>query len=97
MAKSLKRLAQDVLDVQGACNMGGVSRSFGEAISQLHDALRAEGQTVDTMTIRRHPITLAWICKLVDLSGYDSKDITKFFAEVEEIANRLEVEAPAAT
>lgn len=64
IVKSLAELASDALAVQDACNIGGVSRSFAEAIKDLHTHERG-----GTDAIRRHPITRMWAYKILELTG----------------------------
>lgn len=70
----IKQLAQEAMQVQDACNLLGVSKRFPLAIQELADELRSRGEHTGTDCINRHPITQAWVNKLMDLSGGDRVD-----------------------
>jgi len=66
MARTIPVLAREALDVQNACNMRGVVRSFALAMTDLDEALSA---TPGSCSLRDHAITRAWVDKLASLAG----------------------------
>lgn len=65
MSRTLSELAQEALDVQNACNIAGVARSFAKAVSDLTE------HTSGTDEWNRHPITRAWVSKMADMAGIE--------------------------
>jgi hypothetical protein len=63
---TLAEHAREAIDVQNACNISGVARSFVEAI----DAIRASGN-LSTETIAIHPIVTLFVSKLTSLNGHE--------------------------
>ncbi len=80
--RSLKELANEVLMVQNASNMLGVSRSFGIAMSDLRT------HCSDSDSVAQHPITRLWISKLESLNGLPMMDQTIFDQAYDEV-NKL--------
>jgi hypothetical protein len=64
MARTLKDLAKEALAVQDACNLSGVVHGFARFMSDLCE------MGLDTNARNRHPITLLWVDKVAQLSGY---------------------------
>jgi hypothetical protein len=64
---NLRQAAQTALDVQNACNLSGVVRSFVEAT----DAIRESGEYSGTKSVNVHPITTLFISKLASLNNTD--------------------------
>lgn len=65
MARTLQQLAQEALDVQDACSLSGVVRSFARALSDLWTVCPEAG----TDDINRHPISIVWADKIAHLTG----------------------------
>jgi hypothetical protein len=63
--RTLAQLAQEALDVQGACNLSGVVLGWGRAITELRRNLPQLG----TDEINRHPINRLWADKVAHLTG----------------------------
>jgi len=63
MARTIEQLAQEVLDVQDACNLSGVLGSAYRAACDLRRVLDA-----GTDTINRHPIMVLWADKIAHLT-----------------------------
>lgn len=66
MAKSLKELAQDALNVQDACNLSGVAHDFARCMSDLCE------HGLDTEARNKHPIAQLWADKIAHLTGTQS-------------------------
>lgn len=64
----IRQLANEAISIQDACNLLGLSKRFPIAIQELADALRSAGQ-YGTSEVSRHPVTKAWVDKLLSLSG----------------------------
>ena len=77
--KTIKQLAEEALQVQDACNLSGVVHSMIHAVQDLWEICREESQS-GTSWVNTHPITRAYVSKLISLSGYDIGD--KTFEEV---------------
>lgn len=63
--KTLPELAQQVLDVQDACNLSGVVHAWSAAITNLRELMPTAG----TEVINRHPINKLWADKVAHLTG----------------------------
>ncbi len=88
---TLKELAQNCLDVQDACNPIAVAIGYGKAISELRTALQAANESCDHDAIKKHPINIWWINKIIDLSKYDDDDVAergKAFDKLYELAEK---------
>jgi hypothetical protein len=85
MPKTLAELAREALLVQDACNIGGVSRSFAQAMADLH------AHVPGTNERNTHPITRVWIDKLSALAGIQSNDpyLIEEFKRVRELADTM--------
>ncbi len=60
---------RDALEVQNACNLSGIVRSFSRATEKLWAEARARGE--GTEFVNRHPISVLYAAKLANLSGAD--------------------------
>jgi hypothetical protein len=63
---------QDALDVQNACNMAGISRSFAEVVQKIPDLISSEVGCCGlggSDAVRRHPVVVLWASKIADLAG----------------------------
>lgn len=67
--RTLRDLAKEALAVQDASNPLGVSRSFGEAMKELPDALLEAHLMADTRSICECPVFRLWASKLHDMAG----------------------------
>lgn len=65
--KTLKKLAQEALDVQDASNLSGIVHSFAEALTNL----RQLDPKLSTQDVNRHPIALLYASKITSLTGYN--------------------------
>ncbi len=89
MPKSIKRLAQDALDVQDACNLSGVAFSFANAMKDLCEHKNALGK--GTEWINHHPITIMWVNKLESLANSNGYRVfAPAYEEVRKMAERPE-------
>lgn len=83
IAIDLRAAAQMALDVQTACNLSGVARSFADVMSQL----RAAG--LDTPTANRHPIARLFAEQISHLTGAGIGDLDSYsqaYAACEQLA-----------
>jgi hypothetical protein len=62
---TLKKLAQDAMMIQDACNGSGVAQGFARAMLALGE------HTNGTAERNRHPVVQLWIAKLADLAGME--------------------------
>lgn len=87
---TLQREAQQVLDIQDACNLSGVVHAFSRAMDTLWAAAKAESQGTDY--VNQHPIVTLYLSKLVSLNrtecycGDSSRVFQTASAKVEAIA-----------
>jgi hypothetical protein len=65
--RTLRDLAQDSLDVQDACNLCGVARSFAEVCVELKNWPHQDGDFRE----KRDAIVKMWISKMEHLTGLD--------------------------
>lgn len=82
--KTLPELAQQVLDVQDACNLSGVVHAWSAAITNLRELMPTAG----TDAINRHPINKLWADKVAQLAGVPcfGDDVTEAHKVVGEMA-----------
>ena len=64
MARTLKQLAQEALNVQDACNLSGVAHGFARCMSDLMDLVPS-----GTDARNNHPIARLWADKIAHLTG----------------------------
>jgi hypothetical protein len=70
---TMPRAAQLALDVQAACNLSGVVRSFAEITSWM----RSE-QQMDTDTCNRHPVSRLFAEQIAHLTGGGTLDVATY-------------------
>jgi hypothetical protein len=78
MPRPLSQLAQEALDVQDASNLSGVVQTFVKALEDLWEHAKAEERGTDW--VNQHPVTKAYVSKLISLCGWAVGDGT--FREV---------------
>jgi hypothetical protein len=86
-SETLRKLAQDALDVQNACNLGGVLEGFVRA----KEALCGLPENTGTGWLRNHPVMVAWADKVASLTGVQelgSEAATRAFNDLHEIVGR---------
>lgn len=81
---TLREAAQTALDVQDACNLSGVVRSFAEVTQVLWDEAHKIGE--GTEWVNSHPITLMFVDKLADLSGQPVMNYGQAYRDVRRLA-----------
>lgn len=91
-----QQAAQNALDIQNACNAGGVVYTFAEVIqavwTESHRRTKEGITPSGTDWVNRHPITMLFIDKLNDLAGRVSFDDYVLATELcQFIANGQEV------
>jgi len=80
----MQQWAQVALDVQTACNMGGVARTFADAVAFLHSVKPAG---VGTEWVNQHPIVRLFGDKIVDLARVrEVRDFSVAFDACEALA-----------
>jgi len=82
---SLQQLAKEALDVQDACNLVAVAKSFAVVVSQVRAALNEAGLPSDSVAVNKHPIVRVYADKISHLTGRDT-DIIAAFSECHRIA-----------
>lgn len=83
--KTIAQLAKTALAIQDACNLSAVVHELAGAVKELWEYARMSNQGTDW--VNRHPITRAYISKLVSLSRYYVGDST--FQELFVLANKV--------
>jgi hypothetical protein len=86
--RTLKALAREALDVQDACNLSGVVRTFARVVGDLWSLANAAGG--GTEWVNRHPVSKVWVDKLASLAGVqnsfdDPRAAGDAFKKLEEI------------
>jgi hypothetical protein len=83
---TLREAAQTAIDIQDACNLSGVLRTFDSVVSDvIWPEARRLGQGTDY--VNRHPIVRVFLAKLADLNGLEYSWSAEAFTEVESIAS----------
>lgn len=77
---TLKQAAQSALDVQTACNLSGVARSFAEVMA----ALRALPECTGTDWANRHPVARLYAEQIVHLTGAGMGDADSYIHAYDE-------------
>ncbi len=72
--KTLKELAQEAIDVQGACNLSGVVISFTRVIQELK--LHYPG--LSTTEFNHLPINAMWADKIASLTGIQNMKMVEY-------------------
>ena len=72
--RPLDELAGEVANLQDACNLSAVLAAFQTAVADLWE--HAMDLRKGTDWVNKHPITRAYVSKLVALSGYQAGDGT---------------------
>jgi hypothetical protein len=87
----IKEAAQTALDVQDACNLSGVLRSFGEIVS---DVIWPEARRLNQGTefVNRHPICTLFLVKLADLNGYSDSLTDESYSRAYDAVRKLATE-----
>lgn len=75
MEKTIKELAEEVIQIQDACNIVALSKLFNEHCIEL---LRITGSMSE---VNAHPIMMMWMNKFVDMTGFD-EGLDYYFKEV---------------
>lgn len=83
MARSLKALAQEAIDIQNACNIRGVSKSFAEVVDEVHELLAFEAMVGSGIPARYphtrfHPVVKLWASKIHDLTCMGLSDMDAY-------------------
>lgn len=68
----LRRLAQEALQVQDACNLSGVLHGAYRAACSLRVCGTPDG--LGTLETNHHPIMLLWASKIADLAGLPGRE-----------------------
>ena len=76
---TIQQAAQSALDVQYACNLGGVARSLDQVIREaVWPAVHAEGK--GTHEVATHPIVTMYLLKMCELNGCGSTLVDSYEA-----------------
>lgn len=73
---TIGQAARLAIDVQDACNLSGVVRSFAEVTDTIWRNVRASGG--GTREVNTHPIAVLFTSKIGDLSGVGCGDFDAF-------------------
>lgn len=87
MEMTLQRAAQLALQVQDACNLSGVVRSFDQVMTAVWDEARRSEKGTDW--VNTHPIALLFVSKICDLSRYTYGSETENFRVAYEACKTL--------
>jgi hypothetical protein len=72
--RTLKQLAQEALDIQNACNLSGVTYSFGKMMNDLCELCQNTAQR------NTHPIVTLYLDKMNSLNGIQEYNSNVFRA-----------------
>jgi len=82
---SIQKLAAEALEVQSACNLLAVAKSFAVVVSQVRASLIEDGLPCDSESVNRHPVVRVWSDKISSLTGRDT-GIEDAFVKCHELA-----------
>lgn len=71
---TLQQAAQAAIDVQNACNLSGVVRTFAEITAVLWDEARRQRHGTDF--VNQHPISQLFASKIADLTRVEYDSLT---------------------
>jgi len=87
MEMTIQRAAKLALQVQDACNLSGIVKSFSEVMSAVWvEASRLEK---GTDWVNTHPVALLFISKICDLSRYTYGNETSNFSKAYKACKEL--------
>lgn len=71
--RTIAQLAQEAIDIQNACNIRGVSKSFAKIVDEVYDLIQADAESCPISftryeNIRTHPIVRLWASKIHDMA-----------------------------
>lgn len=72
MARTVKELAAEALQVQNASNLLGISLSFNKMLTDLREHVSGSHQ------LERHPITRLYAHKLASMAAVESVDLEMY-------------------
>lgn len=72
--KTMQELAKEAIEIQDACNLGGLVHGWSRSMSDLQDLLRGQG----TRNVNEHPISKLWASKIHDLARMGMSDYDAF-------------------
>ena len=81
-----KKLAENALYAQSACNLSGIVHSFSRDVTQVREKLREEGKE-DTEDVNEHPVCVLYAAQILYLSGgglYPSEEYRKAYEWAQE-------------
>jgi hypothetical protein len=91
--RTMQQLAQLALDVQDACNLSGVVRSFAQVTEDLWVEARRQGFATDW--VNQHPVSKLFADKIADLARVrDFVEYSRAHDACSRIAKGEEVEIP---
>lgn len=71
--RTTQELAKEAMQVQDACNILGISKSYAAAMQELWERLREGKQPVGLQDLQSHPIAVLWGFKLWDMHDPNSR------------------------
>lgn len=71
-SRLFKQLLKEALQVQDACNLSGIAKSFANVMTLLWRVDR-QNQNLGTGWVNSNSVTRLWTCKLTSLSGLDTQ------------------------
>lgn len=93
--RTLRQLAQEAIDVQNACNILGVSKSYAQAMDDLWEALNAGQKNIGLAHVSNHAIAQLWCFKLADMHHLGvGENATEGYGAVYETCRRLAERRP---
>ena len=80
----MRNIYQDALDVQNACNLSGVLKSWASHVDAIWTEVRANPQS-GTDAFNHHPVNVLFASKVASLTGSES---TNGFHEAYEVCTQ---------
>lgn len=75
---TLQELAKEAIEVQDACNIGGVSRRFAQVVQEVRQCYSGPAGGASTGQMNQHPIIQLWASKIHSLVGMGFSEIEEF-------------------
>ena len=69
VSQALRKVAQDAMDCQNACNLSGVSHSYMKALDVVWNEQKEGRLPPGTEVINRHPVLQLFLNKMALMSG----------------------------
>ena len=88
------QLAQEAIDIQNACNIRGVSKSFATVVDEVADLIAVDAKANPISfnrheNVQLHPVVRMWASKIHDMTHMGLSDLDAFHEAYEWCKNKV--------